>query len=78
MAITAPELLTNNHDLSAFQCGREDLDNWLLKKALKSQTGNNTRVYVVTDQSCNQVVGYYAVAMGSVQRERAIGSLKCP
>ena len=76
MGITAPELLADSHNLSGFSCGIEDLDDWLIKKAIKNQKRNNTRVYVVTDQSSEQVVGYYAIAMGSVQRASAIGLLR--
>ncbi len=76
MGITAPELLTSDHKLSDFHCGREDLDDWLIKKAFKSQKRNNSRVYVVTNQNSMQVIGYYAIAMGSVQRASAIGALK--
>lgn len=75
MGITAPELLTGNHNLSDFSCGIEEIDDWLIKKSIKNQKRNNTRVYVVTHQSSEQVVGYYAIAMGSVQRVSAIGSL---
>lgn len=76
MGITAPEILTDEHDLSKFSCSRQDLDDWLLKKAVKSQRRNNTKVYVVTDFGTKQVIGYYAIAMGSVQREYAIATLR--
>lgn len=76
MGITAPKLLTINHNLSDFSCGRKDLDDWLIKKAMKNQIRNNTRVYVVTNKNNSQVIGYYAIAMGSIQREGAIGLLK--
>lgn len=76
MGIRAPELLTGNHNLSNFSCGIEDLDDWLIKKAIKNQKRNNTRVYVVTQQNSEQVVGYYAIAMGCVQRASAIGPLR--
>lgn len=46
-----------------------------MKKALKNHKRNNTRVYVVCDDN-NKVIGYYAIAMGSVQRESALSSLK--
>lgn len=76
MGIIAPELLSPSHDLSGFTCGYQDLDNWLHKQALKNQTRNNARVYVVVDTDSNLVVGYYAIAMGSVQRDDAISPLK--
>jgi ribosomal protein S18 acetylase RimI-like enzyme len=76
LGINAPEVLTEAHDISNFCCGRQDLDDWLIKKALKNQNKNNIKVYVATELSSHLVVGYYAIAMGSVQRESAIGSLR--
>ena len=75
MGIKAPELLTDEHVLDVFSCGKPELDDWLIKKALKNHKRNNTRVFVVCDDN-NKVIGYYAIAMGSVQRESALSSLK--
>lgn len=75
MGIKAPELLTDEHVLDVFSCGKPELDDWLIKKALKNHKRNNTRVYVVCDDN-NKVIGYYVIAMGSVQRESALSSLK--
>ncbi|NMU53193.1 GNAT family N-acetyltransferase, partial [Vibrio parahaemolyticus] len=76
MGISAPTLLTDEHQLNAFQCGIEELDTWLRKQALKSQKRGTARVYVVNDTDAHQVVGYYAIAMGSVSREQAFSSLR--
>lgn len=76
MGITAPELLKSTHKLVNFDCGQQELNEWLLKKAVKSQQRNNSKVYVVTEQVSGQVIGYYAIAMGSVQRASAIGKLR--
>jgi predicted N-acetyltransferase YhbS len=76
LGISAPELLTESHNISNFNCSVQQLNDWLKKKSLRNQRRNNTRVYVVSDKSTEQVVGYYAIAMGSVQRESAISSLK--
>jgi len=75
LGIKAPELLTDEHVLDVFSCGKPELDDWLIKKALKNHKRNNTKVYVVCDDN-NKVIGYYAIAMGSVQRESALSSLK--
>ena len=75
MGIKAPELLTDEHVLDVFSCGKPELDDWLIKKALKNHKRNNTRVYVVCDDN-NKVIGYYAIAMGSVRRESALSLLK--
>ena len=76
MGITAPILLASDHQLGSFQCGVEELDHWLNKQAFKSQTKGTARVYVVNDTTTRQVVGYYAIAMGSVSRAQAFGSLR--
>lgn len=76
MGVTAPALLTSAHKLTDFVSGKEDLDLWLRKRAWKSQQNNNARVYVVTPENDNQVIGYYAIAMGSVSRESSISNLK--
>jgi predicted N-acetyltransferase YhbS len=47
-----------------------------LKKAIKNQNRSNAKVYVVTDSDTEQVVGYYAIAMGFVQRENPMGSFR--
>ncbi|AWB65537.1 GNAT family N-acetyltransferase [Saccharobesus litoralis] len=75
MGITAPRLLSEQHNLGYFNCGNRDLDEWLTKKAYKSQKRNHTKVYVVADEN-HQVIGYYAIAMGSVRREDAISPLR--
>ncbi|MBE4271111.1 GNAT family N-acetyltransferase [Vibrio parahaemolyticus] len=76
MGISAPTLLTADHEINAFQCGIEELDTWLRKQALKSQKRGTARVYVVNDTEIHQVIGYYAIAMGSVSREQAFSSLR--
>jgi len=69
--ITAPEPLGAGHDLQSFDCGRASLNDWLRKKALKAQrTGGPARTYVVC-ASAGRVVGYYALATGSVNRGEA-------
>lgn len=76
MGITVPEILNDEHALSKFSCSNQVLDDWLLKQAIKSQNKNNAKVYVVTDSETEQVIGYYAIAMGSVQRENTISTLR--
>jgi len=76
LGISAPTLLNDGHQLNNFQCGIEELDTWLRKQALKSQSRGTARVNVVNDTSDNKVVGYYAIAMGSVSREQAFSSLR--
>ena len=60
MALSAPEPLGPNHDVSDFSCGKPSLDNWLKTRALANQQRGFTVVMVVHEQS--RVVGYYGLA----------------
>lgn len=73
--LTKPEKISRDHDISAFDCGRDSLDDWLKHRALKSSIAGDSRVYVICDDS-GEVVGYYAVSAGSVCRDDAVGKLK--
>lgn len=63
--LAAPVPLTPIHDLSRFDCGRLELDEWLRKSALDSE-GRTARTYVVCEG--NTVVAYYCISTGSVER----------
>jgi predicted N-acetyltransferase YhbS len=69
-----PEKLTDKHNIEDFCSGVEVLDTWLKKRALQSEASNAARTYVVCVN--NRVVGYYALATGSVNHETAIGRAK--
>lgn len=64
MALSAPELLSDAHDLSKFSCGKPSLDNWLRSRALSNQQKGFTVVMVVHD--AGRVVGYYGLAPTAV------------
>ena len=61
---SAPELLTAEHQLADFRCGKPALDHWLKTRALRNQQRGFTAVMV----SCvgNRVVGYYGLAPTAV------------
>ena len=63
---TAPAALTGSHEVSQFDCGNDVLDDWLIKRALKNQNSGASRTFVICQD--NQVIGYYALASGSVER----------
>ena len=65
-SIAAPERLNIQHDLSEFDCGEPVIDDWLRNQA-HSVEGRTARTYVVTEGG-RRVVGYYAIATGSVER----------
>jgi GNAT superfamily N-acetyltransferase len=72
--ITAPEKLTAAHDLSQFQSGEPELDDWPRRKALHNEERGASRTYVV--RSGRRVVGYYALAAGAVAHTNAPGRVK--
>jgi GNAT superfamily N-acetyltransferase len=76
MGITAPELLTDQHNIQEFNCGKPSLDDWLKNTALKGQDEGGARTFVVTDTVTTRVVGYYCIASGSIEREQAPGKVR--
>lgn len=64
MAISAPETITEVHDVSAFSCGKPVLDAWLRNRALSNQKKGFSAVVVVHENG--RVVGYYGLAPTSV------------
>lgn len=61
-----PEAISRLHDVSAFSSRSDELNYWLKRHALRNEQ-KTSRIYVVPHG--NRVVGYYAIAAGSVQRE---------
>jgi GNAT superfamily N-acetyltransferase len=64
MTLSAPELLTDDHDISEFSCGKPSLDHWLKTRALSNQRKGFTVVMVV--HAGSRVVGYYGLAPTAV------------
>jgi GNAT superfamily N-acetyltransferase len=63
------EKLQRHHAIDAFDCGREELNRFLQQYALQNQQSGGAQTYVgLVGQS---VVGYYALAVGSVEQEEA-------
>ncbi|MGE3979384.1 MAG: GNAT family N-acetyltransferase [Nitrospira sp.] len=61
------EKLRREHTVDAFDCGREELNRFLRQHALQNQQSGGAQTYVgVVDQI---VIGYYALAVGSVEQE---------
>lgn len=73
LRLSAPVPLTAEHDLSAFDCGEPALNDWLRHRALKNES-RFSRTYVVC--AGNQVVGYFCISAGSVERGVAPGKVR--
>lgn len=65
------EPLAPDHDLSAFDCGSEAQTLWLRDHGLQAHRSDTSKVYVVCRRDTRSVVGYYALAAGSVLPEEA-------
>jgi len=70
-----PVPLTAEHDTSAFVCRHASLNLWLSKRALANAVSGASRTYVVCDAQ-QHVVGYYALAAGSIAAEASPGRLR--
>jgi predicted N-acetyltransferase YhbS len=66
----AIEKLSNDHDLSRFDCGNDALDLWLKRFAWANVQNDSARVYVA-HRGDRVVVGYHALTAGSVSRADA-------
>jgi predicted N-acetyltransferase YhbS len=65
-----PEPLDKRHVRHEFACGEPALDEWLKRHAAASQASDTARVFVSTDEH-DTIVGYYALAGGSIEPEDA-------
>lgn len=67
--LSPPEPLLPSHDIEAFDCGEQVLNNWLKKRALKNENTGASRTFVVCIK--NRVMGYYTLSTGSVMHKEA-------
>ena len=72
--LSAPAKLSATHDLSQFASGEPALDDWLRRRALQNEETGASRTYVVC--AGQQVVGYYALAVGAVASAEAPGRVR--
>jgi len=60
------EELTAAHEVSQFDCGSDTQSEWLRDHALQAHRSGTSRVYVVRRLEDDRVVGFHALATGSV------------
>lgn len=72
--VSAPEPLSASHVIEAFDCDEPVLSDWLKRRALKNENSGASRTFVVCKQ--NRVIGYYALATGSVEHGNAPSKLR--
>jgi hypothetical protein len=66
-----PQLLSSEHVLAGFDCGKPALNDWLVRRSLANQFGGTSRTWVVTGVETQRVVGFYASSTASVLRSSA-------
>jgi GNAT superfamily N-acetyltransferase len=64
MAIIAPALLDDSHQIDGFDCGVPPLDDWLKRRARGNAASGASHTYVACEGT--KAVGYYALAAGAV------------
>jgi GNAT superfamily N-acetyltransferase len=64
-ALGPPVPIAAEHDTSLFNCRHDSLNQWLRRRALANASSGATRTYVVCAEG-RRVVGYYALAAGSL------------
>jgi predicted N-acetyltransferase YhbS len=69
-ALGPPVPITAEHDTALFHCRHDSLNEWLRRRALANASSGATRTYVVCAEA-HRVVGYYALAAGSLDVESA-------
>lgn len=72
--IIPPSPLTNDHQTNNFDFSVDSLNECLIRRALNNDYSGSFRTYVVCNG--NQVVGYYAIAAGSIARREAPGRIR--
>jgi GNAT superfamily N-acetyltransferase len=66
--------LSNAHVVTGFECGRHELNRFLVRYALANQQIDDSQTYVALVEGT--VVGYYTLAVGSVEYDTAAPSLR--
>jgi GNAT superfamily N-acetyltransferase len=65
--------LMASHNTGGFRCGRPALDQWLHRHARAADAMDSARTFVV--HRAGDVVGYFSLTMGSVERAEPPGAL---
>jgi GNAT superfamily N-acetyltransferase len=70
----APQHITSEHDVSEFDCGVPELNDWLKRRALQNEASRASRTFVVI--AGGRVAGYYALATGAIAQAVASGRVR--
>jgi len=60
--------LTGSHDRQNFDCGRQELNDWLLRIARQHQEKGLSKTFVATsEQAPERICGYYALTLAELE-----------
>ncbi len=68
------EKLRREHLLDRFDCGKEDLNRYLIRQAWNNQQAHSAQTYVLAKDL--RVLGYYSLAAGSVSHDEGTERVK--
>ena len=74
MKLSAPQPLAAHHEVAAFTCGVDSLDQWLKRRALPNQASGASRTFVACDGS--RVLAYYPLASSAIAMNAAPGRVR--
>jgi predicted N-acetyltransferase YhbS len=76
--ILAPEPIQDYHHVNFFCSGETSLDDWLRQRALKNEILGASRTFVACTEKggVNKVVGFYALAAGSIAHSQVSSKAK--
>lgn len=74
-AFSVPQPLSDQHDLSLFDCEEASLNEWLRRRARSNQVTGASRTFVVC-AGFTTVVGYYCLSAGTVSHAYATGPVR--
>ena len=74
MTLSAPEPLTERHELGIFASGVENLDTWLRRRAMKNQATGASRSFVACEGT--RVMAYYVLASSAITVDSASGRFR--
>ena len=74
VTLTAPVALSDPHDCAQFESGVTTLNDWLKRRARANQASGASRTFVICEGA--RVVGYFALAAGSVVIAAAPGRFR--
>jgi len=73
-AASGPQPINDDHDLSQFDSGVLELDNWLKSRARANEESGASRTFVLAKGS--RIVGYYALTVGHVTHAVSSGKVR--